>query len=196
MVLYSSRLASQDRVGRAVWYELILYRFLCLLYARGVLSPARFRRAVPLRFRATTYFYVPLIVPGCENLRQAVQQHGGHIIGDLELYEDTCLTEPPACTLKEWRAVQTLKFTQTARAANSLLALWSDSLALMNTIRGSPSRPCKAVLSCILFRVLQFSHDQRFIGKRLKSTLRINVKCFSRPDHRPVLKTQNVFHRS
>lgn len=79
---------SGERPSPAVWYEIMLYRFLCLLYAKGILSPARYRRALPAPMRPATYFYASIEVSGCQHLRQAVQQQGGKILGDLHLYGD------------------------------------------------------------------------------------------------------------
>ena len=132
---------SQERRGQALWYEIMLYRFLCLLYAKGMLSPARFRRALPVPMRPAIYFYGPVQVSGCRHLRAAVQKQGGKILGDFELHEE------------EGPAVKTVRrFTARGSAApgNSLPAPLSKLnyicgpgfyiAARMAATRGSPLR--------------------------------------------------------
>ncbi len=69
------------------WAEDMLYRLLCILYAKGILSAARFRRVMPLRMRRAAYFYPDFQVQGCAHLRAAVQKQNGCILGDFELYD-------------------------------------------------------------------------------------------------------------
>lgn len=82
---------SEEEAGplRGAWYEVMLLGLLSMLSARGVISPARYRRFLPERARRRSYVYHDIRVPGCRHLRADVRKRSGLILGDLELYEDS-----------------------------------------------------------------------------------------------------------
>lgn len=64
----------------------MVYGFFALLYAKDILSPKRFRKAMFPVQRQHSYFIDDFYVKGCKHLRADLRKKQGKILGDIDWY--------------------------------------------------------------------------------------------------------------